>query len=385
MKTIEVLYDISDAVSRTLNLSELYRVIHLSLGKIFKADNFYIALYDAARDSLSFPYHVDETTPPPGEILNLSKSNTLTRQVIQDKAPLILKGEETRKQVGENGSIGEISQVWMGAPLMVKDRVMGAVVLQDYDRASSYHGEDLELLNVVCRHVALAIERKASEEKIESQHLLLEKILESSPMGIAMVQNRRFKWVNQEMVRLFGHASKDDFQGRDVRMIYPTDEACQQAGEVIAQSLANKDMADYEMDLVRADASPFPAHIRLNYAGKDEPMGWAIVTVTDISQRRAAEKETYERERLQGVLEMAGAVCHEINQPLQTILGYAELMLMGDEESNEGRLSSIKSQAARIGNITQKLSNITRYKTVEYPGNTKIVDIWNAGDDSDFS
>jgi signal transduction histidine kinase len=34
------------------------------------------------------------------------------------------------------------------------------------------------------------------------------------------------------------------------------------------------------------------------------------------------------REKLQAVLELAGAVCHELNQPIQAILGHSELLLM---------------------------------------------------------
>ncbi|MCP4719307.1 MAG: hypothetical protein GY860_07600, partial [Desulfobacteraceae bacterium] len=149
------------------------------------------------------------------------------------------------------------------------------------------------------------------------------------------------------------------------------------AGQTIFDSLTIRGMADYEIDVVKKDGSLFPAHIRLNCTDSEDPMAWTIATVTDISQRKAAEKETYERERLQGVLEMAGAVCHEINQPLQAIMGYSELLLMGPEPDMTGNsLNSIKSQATRLGKITKRLSNITQYKTVDYPGNTKIVDIW---------
>ncbi len=90
---------------------------------------------------------------------------------------------------------------------------------------------------------------------------------------------------------------------------------------------------------------------------------------------------TLEKEKLQGVLEMAGAVCHEINQPLQTIIGYSTLYQEKDSISSR-ELNYIKAQAARIGDITKRLSNITQYKTINYPGNTKIVDIWGSSSDS---
>ncbi len=258
-RTIEVLFEISDAVTRTRNLNELYGEIHQSLDKILNVNNFLIAIFHEEKDSISFPYHVDEKDDLPDEIFHFSETMSLTGKVIQARKPLIFYEQDlidfSRK--GNRDIIGAISKIWLGAPLIIKDRVIGAMVIQDYHSATVYQRQDLELLNSVSQHVALAIERKA------------------------------------------------------------------------------------------------------------------------------AEKEIYERERLQGVLEMAGTICHEINQPLQAILGYAELMLMNSETDKiHQNLQSIKSQATRLGEITKKLSNITHYKTVDYPGNTKIIDIWGAGKDN---
>jgi hypothetical protein len=50
-------------------------------------------------------------------------------------------------------------------------------------------------------------------------------------------------------------------------------------------------------------------------------------------------------------------------------------------EMGEDNIHSIKSQASRLGKITRKLSNITHYRTVDYPGNKRIVDIWGASSD----
>jgi CheY-like chemotaxis protein len=98
-----------------------------------------------------------------------------------------------------------------------------------------------------------------------------------------------------------------------------------------------------------------------------------------LTQRMLAEK-TVEQEKLQGVLEMAGAVCHEMNQPLQAVTWATELLLR--EIPEEDRLSSaardINRNIERIGEITRKLQGITRYETMKYVGNTKIIDIERA-------
>jgi len=48
------------------------------------------------------------------------------------------------------------------------------------------------------------------------------------------------------------------------------------------------------------------------------------MVVSDISEYKKAEEALLEKERLQGVLEMAGAICHEMSQPLQVISGFLQ-------------------------------------------------------------
>lgn len=387
-KTIEVLFKISEAVSKTRNLNELYKVIHESLDEILNVDNFYIALHDEEKDFVTFPYHVDEKGEALEAIKNFSKTSSSTGMVIKSRKPMIFYEEDILRlasQVKEK-AIGIVSKIWLGAPLIINDRVKGAIVIQSYESANAYEKEDLDLLNSVSQHIALAIERKESDEKFAEQQKILEKILESSPVGIALVQNRIFKWVNNEMVQMFGYKSKLDFENKSTRMIYADKDDFNGTGKKIYHGLTTQGTADYEIDLVKKDKVLFPSHIRMNCRNMSNPMAWTIATFTDISQRKAIEKEKYEKERLQGVLEMAGAVCHEINQPLQAILGYSELLLMELKPSGmQGdNINSIKSQATRLGKITRKLSNITHYRTVDYPGNTKIVDIWNASRDVEY-
>ncbi len=83
------------------------------------------------------------------------------------------------------------------------------------------------------------------------------------------------------------------------------------------------------------------------------------------------------RGKAQGVLELAGAVCHELNQPLQTIMGHVQMMQMEMENPDafEENLTIVKEQVDRMAELTRKLMRITRYETREYVPGTRIVDI----------
>jgi len=97
----------------------------------------------------------------------------------------------------------------------------------------------------------------------------------------------------------------------------------------------------------------------------------------DITKHMRVEKEIREKEKLQGVIELAGTVCHEISQPMQIISGVSDLMLMDTSESDHlyKKLNKIKDQIERMTKLTMKLNDIKRYKTKTYSGETKIIDL----------
>jgi len=97
--------------------------------------------------------------------------------------------------------------------------------------------------------------------------------------------------------------------------------------------------------------------------------------------RRVVDLQTalLEKEKLQVIFEMTGAICHELTQPMQAISGNSELMLMHIQKDNPlyRNVKTIKDQIDRMGDITRKLKRVTRYKTKDYI-NSKIIDLDSA-------
>jgi len=97
--------------------------------------------------------------------------------------------------------------------------------------------------------------------------------------------------------------------------------------------------------------------------------------------RRVVDLQTalLEKEKLQVIFEMTGAICHELTQPMQAISGNSELMLMSIQKDDPlyRNVKAIKDQIDRMGDITQKLKRVTRYKTKDYI-NSKIIDLDSA-------
>ncbi len=100
-------------------------------------------------------------------------------------------------------------------------------------------------------------------------------------------------------------------------------------------------------------------------------------TARDITDRMKAEEEQREREKLAALIQTAGMISHEMNQPLQAILGQADLMGMSlpEGDAKKERIRIIKGQIERMRAITKKLMSISRYETKPYAGKSTIVDL----------
>ncbi|PIE64273.1 MAG: hypothetical protein CSA26_08965 [Desulfobacterales bacterium] len=117
-----------------------------------------------------------------------------------------------------------------------------------------------------------------------------------------------------------------------------------------------------------------------------EPFGYVVkpfetrslmVSIEIALHRHRSETERFYRERLQAALETAGAVCHELNQPMMAISGHSELLMATTDPSDPiyNKLAKIKGQVQRMSAITSKLMGITRYETKNYAQGERIVDL----------
>ncbi|HDP37336.1 MAG TPA: PAS domain S-box protein [Candidatus Atribacteria bacterium] len=164
-----ILYNISKAANSAITLDQLYKTIHQELGTIIDATNFYIALVDEKEDKVFFPYHQDEKDDD-FPVLKLSSNNTPTTYMIRTGQPFLINRKQLNGMVAQGaltpwGTITDKS-IWLGVPLKVEDKIIGAVVVQSYTNPELYHEKDIGLLEFVSSQVATAIERKRTEEKI---------------------------------------------------------------------------------------------------------------------------------------------------------------------------------------------------------------------------
>lgn len=110
----------------------------------------------------------------------------------------------------------------------------------------------------------------------------------------------------------------------------------------------------------------------LNERGEVE---FVIEIIRDITAEQKLEAEQAERAKLQGVIELAGTVAHEINTPLFAALGTAELIRDDCGEDLREDLQTIIRNLKSIAGLTAKMTNMTGFRSRDYAGSTRILDI----------
>lgn len=142
-----------------------------------------------------------------------------------------------------------------------------------------------------------------------------------------------------------------------------------------------------ERDIVQRDGARVPTTVSAAVVPgeRNEVM---VFIFEDLRARREMQQQLQdtqarlvETEKMAVLAELAGATAHELNQPLTSVMGYAQLLRRQFQEG-EGRtfraVDTIFRQSQRMADIVRKIGRITRYETKEYIGDTRIIDLARA-------
>ena len=107
----------------------------------------------------------------------------------------------------------------------------------------------------------------------------------------------------------------------------------------------------------RRDGSTFPVLASVvGLVDENGQISHVVSVERDISEERRLREQLIHSERLSAVGQLVAGVAHEINNPLQGIIGYTELLLAGDSQQDVRRdLEQIHSDANRVAKIVRHL------------------------------
>jgi PAS domain S-box-containing protein len=330
----QVLLEITSAVHKSENLSQMYERIHHTLKRIIDVSNFFIALVDTKKRTLHFPYHVDTVDNDFSSITNFDSNDSLTGLVVSKRKPVLLKTEDLKKRNSQNGVWGPVPLTWMGAPLIIKDEVIGVVAVQSYLDANLYNNQDLQILSAISDQIAISIHRKRSEDALRESEKKLRQIysnildiyfevsldgviLEISPSIEKYSQYKREELIGKSLHDIFA-----DLENRDKHIEF---------------LLTRRFVKDYEISLPLEDGTQLTYSINSELFKDDQNNPIKLIgTMRDVSDKKIIE---YERERSISLLEA-------------TLESTADGILVADKN---GKWTNFNQKFADIWNIPPRL------------------------------
>lgn len=197
---------------------------------------------------------------------------------------------------------------------------------------------------------------------------------------------------NQGAERLFGYAAGEVIGVMHVSALYEEGVAQQIMRMLRSTSYGGVGRLEQARRQVRTrngDMVPVSMTASVVYDGDREVATVGILT--DLRERIRieqrlldAQQKLQNSERQAMVAELAGAAAHELNQPLTSIIGYAQLVLR-QSAADAGHVRGVNvilAEAERMAAIVRKIGKITKYETTNYVGSARIFDLDKAAEDS---
>jgi len=200
--------------------------------------------------------------------------------------------------------------------------------------------------------------RQAEEALKESREFARNLIDSSLDMIIAVDNNRRITEFNVAAQKTFGY-TRDEIFGQDSSILYADRAEAIRIEKKIAQTGHLAEQVSHR----RKNGEIFPAFLSASQLknGQGEPLGVMGVS-RDITELKKAEEQNIRAERLAALGQMAAALAHEINNPLQAIRSILDLVLDFplETEERESNLRIVRQEIERLSDVTERVINFAR-------------------------
>jgi PAS domain S-box-containing protein len=211
-------------------------------------------------------------------------------------------------------------------------------------------------------------DRKRTEGALRASEALFRKLIEAAPEAVMVSRDDKAIYVNPLYLRLTGYDSLEELAAKTVvDLLHPEDRGlAPERRRLIMESSAPAPPREYRI-LRRDGGTIWVECVSLAIDFEGSP---AMLTfMRDISERREAQAQLIQSDRMATIGTLAAGVAHELNNPLAYVLlnlGLFERELadmvfgLEDRERIKSRLRTLQEGAERMATIVRDLRSFCR-------------------------
>lgn len=170
----EALATINQSVAESSNqLDPFFLELHAQIRQNIGDFAFSVALYDETTQTISVPYTYEEGRIDKIEAFPLGEG--LSSIIIRTGKPLLLV-EDVDRRAQELGAkvVGKPAKSWMGVPMIIQNKPIGALIVQDLEKELAFNDKNLNFFIALANQVAAVIHNARIIDESRARALQLE-------------------------------------------------------------------------------------------------------------------------------------------------------------------------------------------------------------------
>jgi PAS domain S-box-containing protein len=265
-------------------------------------------------------------------------------------------------------------------PILKQKHYVGLLYLENKLSPGCFTDERIEVLGLLVGQAAAALENAQLYEKLRASEVRWRSLVEGLPDVVMLVDRAgRIEFVNhvdpdRPESRYMGRLAGEFIDSEDLPALR------QAMAEVITEA------EHRQLDVVGRFTTDEPRWYttRLAPIVVDGRVERVIAVGTDITERREAEANQArleatlrQQQRLESIGTLASGVAHEINNPVQGIMNYAELIATSSDVSEMTRefAEEIGHESQRVATIVRNLLAFSRQEGDRAAAPAKVADV----------
>src|SRR5258708_7524113 len=328
---------------------------HRNRGKMQLTKDLY-DIYSNQPESTLGIKHILQTGKP--EILSEITDSVLEKFGTAEKVTSIVKKIDLRS--------------YMGVPLRVRGKTIGAITFSSINADRIYTHEDLLFVQDVASRIALVLDnerlykeaideirhRKKAEEMLQDREQRIRTIWESASDAISVSDKQgKVLAVNPAYYQLYGYKPEDVLQ-KNFAIIFPKEQR-QYAIEQYRTLFKSENIIPFfESSIRKADGSHRIVESRYGFIMQGDKREAMVSIIRDITERKELEQRKNE---------FISIASHELKTPVTSLKAYAQVLerrfLKANDQQSAGHLAKMNTQLNKLTNLIADLLDISKIES----------------------